>query len=142
MPVIRCEHACLVPWVPCGCWSEPVFGTFTGSDSERSASQNRTTSTVVTTIVEKERFFRLYYDPSARKHFKLSALPLTHLKTYSQSLITFTSLLLLSRDREAWVTNGLFRQSSICSQTGFSKNQCLLLDSCVRCTSVLSTTAV
>ena len=38
------------------------------------------------------------------------------------------------------MTNGLFRQSNICSQAGFSKNQCSLLDSCLRCTLVLGTT--
>ena len=54
--IIRCEHACLVPCVQCGCWSL-FIGTFRGSDLKRSASQNRTTSKVVTTIVEKERSF-------------------------------------------------------------------------------------
>ena len=54
--VIRCEHACLVPCVPCGSWRS-FIGTFRDLDIERSAFQNRTTSTVLTTIVEKERFF-------------------------------------------------------------------------------------
>ena len=53
---IPCEHACAMPFVPRGCWSL-FIGTFRGLDFERSASQNRTTSTLVTTIVEKERFF-------------------------------------------------------------------------------------
>ena len=53
---IQCEHACATLSVPRGCWST-FIGTFRGLDFERSASQNRTTSTQVTTIVEKERFF-------------------------------------------------------------------------------------
>ena len=53
---IHCEHACAMLFVPRGCWSA-FIGTFRGLDFERSASQNRTTSTLVTTIVEKERFF-------------------------------------------------------------------------------------
>ena len=52
MQIIRCEHACLVQCVLCGCWSL-IIGTFGSSDLERSASQNTTTSTVVTTTVEK-----------------------------------------------------------------------------------------
>ena len=75
--IICYEHACLMPCVPCGFWSL-FIGTFRGSDVARSASQNRTTSTVVTTIVEKERFFQSYYNRNARKHFKLSVLPLTY----------------------------------------------------------------
>ena len=119
----------------CTYWVQDLFmGTFRGSDSERSASQNRTSCTVVTTIVEKERFFWSYNNRNAKNHFKLSLLPPTHPKDYSQSLVTFTSLVVLSRDRAAGVTNELFRQSSICSKAGFSKNQCSLLDSCVRCT--------
>ena len=54
--IIRCEHACMVPCVACGSWSL-FIGTFRGSGFARSASQNTTTSTVVTTIVEKEHFF-------------------------------------------------------------------------------------
>ena len=53
---IHCEHACSMFCVPRGCWST-FIGTFRGLDFERSASQNRTTSTQVTTIVEKERSF-------------------------------------------------------------------------------------
>ena len=53
---IHCEHACAMLFVPRGCWSK-FIGTFRGLDFERSVSQNRTTSTLVTTIVEKERFF-------------------------------------------------------------------------------------
>ena len=53
---IYCEHACAMLFVPHGCWST-FMGTFRGLDFERSASQNRTTSTLVTTMVEKERFF-------------------------------------------------------------------------------------
>ena len=53
---IHCEHACSMFRVPRGCKST-FIGTFRGSDFERSASQNRTTSTLVTAIVEKERFF-------------------------------------------------------------------------------------
>ena len=53
---IHCEHACAMLFVARGCWST-FIGTFRGLDFERSASQNRTTSTLVTTIVEKERFF-------------------------------------------------------------------------------------
>ena len=53
---IYCEHACAMFLVPRGCRST-LLGTFSGIDFERSASQNRTTSTLVTTIVEKERFF-------------------------------------------------------------------------------------
>ena len=53
---IHCEHVCAMLFVPLGCWST-LIGTFRGLDFERSASQNRTTSTLVTTIVEKERFF-------------------------------------------------------------------------------------
>ena len=45
-----------------------------------------------------------------------------------------------SRNRAAWVTNGLFRQSNICSQAGFSKNQCSLLGSSLKCTLMLGTT--
>ena len=52
----HCEHACAMLFVPRGCWST-FIDTFRGSDFERSASQNRTTSTLVTAIVEKERFF-------------------------------------------------------------------------------------
>ena len=52
----QCEHACAMLFVPRVCWST-FIGTFRGLDFERSASQNRTTSTLVTTIVEKERFF-------------------------------------------------------------------------------------
>ena len=72
-----CEHACSVPCVPCGCWSS-FIGTFRSLDFERSASQNRTTSTLVTTKVEKERFFWWYYNREARNHFKLSVSPPTH----------------------------------------------------------------
>ena len=53
---IHCEHACTMLFVPRGC-SSTFIGTFRDLDFERSASQNRTTSTQVTTIVEKERFF-------------------------------------------------------------------------------------
>ena len=53
---IHCEHACATLFVPRGCWSM-FIDTFRGLDFERSASQNRTTSTLVSTIVEKERFF-------------------------------------------------------------------------------------
>ena len=53
---IHCEHACSMFCVPRGCKST-LIGTFRGLDFERSASQNRTTSTPVTTIVDKERFF-------------------------------------------------------------------------------------
>ena len=53
---ILCEHACAMLFVPRGCWGT-FIGTFRGLDFERSASQNRKTSTLVTTIVEKERFF-------------------------------------------------------------------------------------
>ena len=53
---IHCEHACAMFFVPRGCWIA-FIGTFRGLDFERSASQNRTTSTQVTTIVEKERLF-------------------------------------------------------------------------------------
>ena len=53
---IHCEHACATLSEPRGCWST-FIGTFRGSDFERSASQNRTTSTLVTAMVEKERFF-------------------------------------------------------------------------------------
>ena len=53
---IHCEHACSMFCLPRGCRST-FIGTFRGLDFERSASQNRTTSTPVTTIVEKERFF-------------------------------------------------------------------------------------
>ena len=53
---IYCEHACSMFCVPRGCKST-FIGTLGGLDFERSASQNRTTSTPVTTIVEKERFF-------------------------------------------------------------------------------------
>ena len=63
--------------VPRGRWSTSI-GTFRGLDFERSASQNRTTSTLVTTIVEKERFFWSYYDRKARNHFKLSESPPIH----------------------------------------------------------------
>ena len=52
----HCEHACSMFCVPCGCKST-FIGTFRGLDFERSASQNRTTSTPVTTLVEKGRFF-------------------------------------------------------------------------------------
>ena len=51
---IHCEHACSM-FCDRGCWST-FIGTFRGLVFERSASQNRTTSTQVTTIVEKERF--------------------------------------------------------------------------------------
>ena len=74
---IHCEHACSMFCVPCGCKST-FIGTFRGLDFERSASQNRTTSTPVTTIVEKERFFQSYYDRKARNYFKLSVAPPTH----------------------------------------------------------------
>ena len=73
MKIIRCEHAWLVPCVPCGCWSA-FIGTFGGSDLGRGASQNGTTSTLVTTIVEQERFVRSYYNRKARNQFKLSVL--------------------------------------------------------------------
>ena len=65
------------PYGPYGCWST-FIGTFRGLDFERSASQNRTTSTLVTAIVVKERFFWSYYDLKARNHFKLSVSPPTH----------------------------------------------------------------
>ena len=53
---IHCEHACATLLVPRGCWST-FIDTFRGLDFERGASQNRTTSTLVTALVEKERFF-------------------------------------------------------------------------------------
>ena len=53
---IHCEHACSMRFVPRGCWST-FIGTFGGLGFERSASQNSTTSTLVTTTVEKERSF-------------------------------------------------------------------------------------
>ena len=128
-----------MPYVPLECWS--VFiGTYRGSDFERSASQNRTTSKVVTirVVTFSNRTTIVMQESTSNS---LSFLLLTP-KVYSQSLITFKSLLVLSRDRAAWMKNGLFRQSSICSQAGFSKIQCSLHDSCLRCTSVLGTTVV
>ena len=68
MQIIRYEHACAVPSVPCRGWSA-FRGFFTGSDVGRGASQNSTTSTLVSTIVEQEQ---LYYDRKARNHFKLN----------------------------------------------------------------------
>ena len=53
---IHCQHACATLFVPRGCWST-FIGTFRSLDFVRSDSQNRTTSAVATTIVEKERFF-------------------------------------------------------------------------------------
>ena len=53
---IPCDYACAMLFVPRGCWST-FLGTFRGLDFVRSASQNRTTSKLVTTIVERERFF-------------------------------------------------------------------------------------
>ena len=53
---IHCEHAGSMFCVPRGCKSA-FLGTFRSLDFVRSASQNRTTSAVATTIVEKERFF-------------------------------------------------------------------------------------
>ena len=52
---IHCKHACAMFFIPRGCWST-FIGTFRGLDFERSASQSRTTSTLVTTLVGKERF--------------------------------------------------------------------------------------
>ena len=52
MQSINCEHACAMLYVTRGCWST-IIGIFRGLDFERSASQNRTTSTQLTTIVEK-----------------------------------------------------------------------------------------
>ena len=76
---IHCEHACSMFCIPRprGCKST-FIGTFRILDFERSASQNRTTSKPVTTIVEKERFFWSYYDRKAKNHFKLSVSPPTH----------------------------------------------------------------
>ena len=74
---IHCEHACSMFCIPRGCKST-FKGTFRSLDFERSASQNRTTSTPVTTIVEKERFFWSYYDRKAKNHFKLSVSLPTH----------------------------------------------------------------
>ena len=53
---IHRDYAYSVPHGPCRCWSA-FIGTFRSLDFVRSASQNRTTSAVATTIVEKERFF-------------------------------------------------------------------------------------
>ena len=53
---IHRDYANSVPHGPYGCWSA-FIGTFRSLDFVRSASQNRTTSAVATTIVEKERFF-------------------------------------------------------------------------------------
>ena len=53
---IHCEQACSMFCVPRGCKST-FIGTFRGLDFERSASQSRTPSTPVTTIVEKQRIF-------------------------------------------------------------------------------------
>ena len=71
------DYAYSVPYGPYGCWSA-FIGTFRSLDFERSASQNRITSTPVTTIVEKERFFWSYYDRKAKNYFKLSVSPPTH----------------------------------------------------------------
>ena len=122
-------------------WSS-FIGTFRGSEFERSAFQSRTTSRVVTTIVEKDRFFWSYYNRKVRNPFKLSVPSPTHPKAYSQSSITFTPSFMLPRNRAAWVTHRVFRQSSNCNQAGFSKNQCWLLNSCLRCSLILATTVV
>ena len=74
---IHCEHAFSMFCIPLGCKST-FIGTFRSLDFERSASQNRTASTPVTTIVEKERFFWSYYDHKAKTYFKLSVSPPTH----------------------------------------------------------------
>ena len=78
---IHRDYAYSVPHGPYGCWSA-FIGTFRSLDFVRSASQNRTTSAVATTIVEKERFFWSCYDRKARKHFKLSV----HCPTHPQGL--------------------------------------------------------
>ena len=104
---IHCEHAYSVPCIPCGCWSS-LIGTFRGSDFEGSASQNRTTSTLVTTIVEKERFSdRTTISSQEITPNSVSFLLLTP-KVYPQALITFTFLLVLSRKRTARKKTGSF----------------------------------
>ena len=104
---IHCQHACLAPCVPCGCWSS-FIGTFRGSDFEGSAPQNRTTSTLVTTIVGKERFpDRTTISSQGITPNSVSFLLLTP-KVYPQALITFTFLLVLSRKRAARKKTGSF----------------------------------
>ena len=78
---VHWDYAYSVPHGPYGCWSAFIC-TFRSLDFVRSASQNRTTSAVATTIVEKERFFWSCYDRKARKHFKLSVHCPTHPKVY------------------------------------------------------------
>ena len=106
--------------VPCGYWSL-FIDTFRGSDFERSASQNRTISTVVTAIVEKERFFWSCTIKRQKTTSNSVSFLLLTPKAYSQSLITFTSILVLSRNRAAWVTKRLSRQPNVRSLAGFSR---------------------
>ena len=96
---IHCQHACLAPCVPCGCWSS-FIGTFRGSDFEGSAPQNRTTSTLVTTIVGKERFSdRTTISSQGITPNSVSFLLLNPKVLFNpQSLITFTFLFVLSRN--------------------------------------------
>ena len=104
-----------MPYRPYGCWST-FIGTVRGLHFVRSASQNGTTSTPVTTILENfsdcTTIVSQEITPDSVSLFILT------LKVYPESLITFTILQVLFRNRVARLTKRLFRDilSSVAKQ--------------------------